>query len=227
MGRFEVNISMTLDPDSVQKAIDRISDLTTDLQQALDALCEWLLKQGVTIARLKLLGYEHAKGKSARGNLYKSIRYEMANGKSGTGYLIAGYPGDHMSELGQYSNISYAVFFEFGFGTGTYYTRSHNRLVTSTESYERNFDIGNIGSRSGRTKAHPSGRDVYRKIESYNTLTDSNGKEFFGWVYKDRMSGKFFVSHGQNPKPFMYETLQELRSKAESESQRIIAEYIP
>lgn len=221
------DISMTLDPASIQRAIEDLQDLTIDLQYALDSLCEWLLKQGVTIARFNLRSY-FAKGAGAnKGNLIRSIRYEMADGKSGEGYLMAGYPGDHMSDDPRYANVSYAVFFEFGFGTGNYYRKDGSR-IGSSKALKALKSQGLVAHSEGRTSAHPSGKGQYRKAAEYNIIANKHGGEFRGWVYKDRWTGKFYtVRGGQPPKPFMYNTLLDLTDKAEKEGARIIAEYLP
>ena len=223
-------IKMTLDPESIQNAIDEVTDLNLNLRYAMDCLCEWLLKQGVMIARMQLRGYLGKHGKPSKGNLYRSIRYEMANGKSGEGYLMAGYPGDHQSDNPQYANVSYAVFFEFGFGTGSYYYKQSQGggLMKTQASIDRNLSVGNFdASRTrGRTKSHPSGKGHYRDAEEYQ-IRQSNQGEFFGWVYKNKMDGKFYISEGQPPKPFMYNTYMELLEKAQKDGPRIIAEYLP
>ena len=221
------DISMTLDPASIQRTIEDLQDFTVDLKYALDSLCEWLLKEGVTIARMNLRSY-FAKGSGAsRGNLIRSIRYEMANGKSGEGYLMAGYPNDHMSDNPQYSNVSYAVFFEFGFGTGNYYRKDGSR-IESKKALKTLKAQGLVAHSEGRTSAHPSGKGQYRKASDFNIIANKDGGEFRGWVYKDRWTGKFYtVRGGQPPKPFMYNTLLDLEQKAQSDGGRIIAEYLP
>ena len=227
MGQIVIkDITINLDEASVQRAIDEIRDFSYDLNYALDALCKYLLERGVIVARMRLRNY--LSGKASNGNLAKSIRYELTNGKSGEGYLIAGYPGDTMYEG---SNVSYAVFFEFGFGPGNYYYPKNQggKLIKTQASIDRNLGAGNIdpSRTSGRTKEHESGKGHYRNAEEFNVMNTPNMGEFFGWVYKDRDTGHFYVSHGQNPKPFMYETMLYLMTEAERESGRIIAEYIP
>ena len=223
MGSFVIKtIDMTLNPESIQHAINIVNELRSDLPKALDALCEYLLKQGVFIAKMKLLGYTSRQGASARGDLYRSIRYEIEDGK---GYLLAGYPNDHGSDNPAWANISYAVFFEFGFGTSSNYDRG-GRLLKSESSVDKHMEHGLIGKRTGRTKNHPTDRDVYRRMEDYSVRKDSeDSPEYFGWVYKNKKDGKFYVSRGQNPKPFMYETLLALTEKAEQDGGRIIGTY--
>lgn len=223
-------ITMTLDPSSIQAAIDEVRDLELNLKYALDALCEWLLKNGITIAKMNLRRYLSKSNSGERsGLLTRSIRYEMENGTSGTGYLIAGYPGDHMSDNGQWANYSYAVFFEFGFGTGSYY-RKNGELIRSERYLSEYKSKGDVAHATGRTERHPTNPDVYRKMMDSKVL-NLNGEEFFGWVYKDGKTGKFYVSKGQNPKPFMYETMLYLEKQAQEEGgrklQQFITEYTP
>lgn len=220
-------IKMTLDPESIQHAIDDVRNLNTDLQMALDALCESLLKDGVMIARLNLRSY-FTKGDGAnKGNLLRSIRYEMANGKSGEGYLMAGYPNDHMSDNPLYSNVSYAVFFEFGFGTSNHYRQDGSR-INSSKAYNVLKSQGLVARSEGRTSDHPSKKGKYRPSKDYKMIENNNGGQFRGWVYKDRWTGKFYtVRGGQPPKPFMYNTLLDLMDKAQRNGANIIAEYLP
>lgn len=213
------NIEMTLDPESIQNAINEISELNGDLVRALDALTERLLKNGVMMARMKLRGFLNKNAGLSTGELSRSIHVEMENGSKG--YLVAGTPGD---SGGPYS---YAVYFEFGFGTGSHYRKQDGSLIKTTESVERHKQAGLISHSIGRLKDHPSGRDVYRDMESFPIRQDrEDGPEYFGWVYKDRRTGKFYISKGQNPKPFMYETFVYLSESAEKDGGRFIAEYI-
>ena len=233
MGEFTLKrITMTLDPQSIQNAIDEIKELDLNLKYALDALCEWLLKDGVMIAKMNLRSY-FTKGSGAgnrSGLLSRSIRYEMANGKSGRGYLIAGYPGDHMSDNPAWANYSYAVFFEFGFGTSSNYLEDNTLLTTENQIHDA-YNAGKISRSTGRTRRHPSDRDVYRRTKDFKIRESSSGTKFFGWVYKDAETGKFYVSQGQNPKPFMYQTMLDLAKRAEEEGgkklQQFIVEYTP
>ena len=229
MGEFVLKeISMTLDPESIQNAIDQVNMLSKDLKDALDALVKHLLEKGVNIARLKLKRFLTGTQESS-GNLATSIRVEMENGKAGVGYLCAGYPGDHESGNAKWENMSYAVFFEFGFGTGSYYYKQNQggRLIRNQESIDKNVAAGNIdASRTqGRTKEHPRMQGNYKDAEEYKIMSRPNEGEFFGWVYKDK-DGKFHVSKGQNPKPFMYNTLMFLTADAEDYGAGYIAEYI-
>lgn len=220
-------INMTLDPASIRKAIRDVEGITLDLKYALDALCKQMLEDGVQIARMQLRGYLSSSfGKAAKGNLFRSIRYEMADGSSGEGYLLAGYPGDHMSDDPRYANISYAVFFEFGFGTSNHY-RSDGSRINSTKALKILKAQWLVARSEGRISDHPSGNGQYRKAKEFRMYENKEGGQFRGWVYKDRWTGKFYtVKGGQPPKPFMYKTMLDLAERAEREGGRIIAEYM-
>lgn len=221
MGEFIIKqIDMTLDPSSIQRAIDQINELK-GLEPAMNKLCEAVLQEGRKVAMMNLIKY----GMSAR-NLRKSLRVEMNSGKANTGYLEAGYPGDHGSELAEYANVSYAVFIEYGFGTSSNYLSGH-RLIKSQRYLNYYKQYGGIEETTGRTKTHPSGRNGPKDLEEYSTMKLPNKGEFFGWVYKSRKDGKFYISRGQEPKPFMYDTLQELADYAERHGGELIAQYIP
>lgn len=213
------DITMTLDPDSIQRAIEEVSKLNTQIKDAMDALVDYLLNQGIMIAKLQVTTY----GLKHSGALRRSIHIEKADGEIGRGYIVAGTPGDTRYDGdGSYGNISYAVFVEFGFGTGNYYYKSGARMRNSYARKNPNL----VASSSGRTSRHPSGKYTYRPAKMYGLMKTKTGTEFRGWVYKNRDDGKFYISQGQPPKPFMYNTLLELTDKAEKEGPRIVAQYI-
>ena len=66
-------ISMTLDPASIQKAIDEVNSMSGRLKEALDKVCEWLLAEGVKVAKIRLLRYG-----VPQGPLYNSIKQAIA-----------------------------------------------------------------------------------------------------------------------------------------------------
>lgn len=207
------DIQMTLDPSSIDDAIRQIEDLQGNLKNALDALRDYLLKDGITIARLNLRRYGF-RGKSSGSPLAQSIRVETADGKTGEGYLVAGYPGDHGYDGPGYENISYAVFIEFGFGAGA---------VT------RSKKTGKVKAAHGTMAHHIATEKAGYKygVNGFKKGTTPKGQTFRGWVYKNRKNDHFYVSQGQPPKPFMYDTLLDLADKADKDGGRIIAEYIP
>lgn len=222
MGSFVLkNIEMTLDPESIQRAVDEVVDFKSDFKHAMNLLCGYLLRNGVRIARQKLEGYGISDGSA----LSATIRFEVETGETFEGHVVAGYPGDHLSEDGKYSNVSYAVFVEYGFGTGNYYRRDGSR-INSGKALRHLMKTGGIARASGRTKNHPSGLGRYRAASEFKMMSNKNRGEFRGWVYKDRVTGKFYTSEGQPPKPFMYNTYLELMAKAERDGGRLLGMYI-
>ena len=221
MGEFvlkEIDIDLTR--ESFNNAIEQVNNLKNNLVGALDALVKELLEKGKEVAEFQLSMYQSVKNADLRtGDLIGSIRVEMANGTSSEGYILAGYPGDSNGEY------SYAVYFEFGYGTADVYTED-GKLLRSEEQVEKASSRNMISKVSGRKKNHPSGREVYRDMEDYNIITMDSGHEYHGWVYKDKRSGKFYTAHSQNPKPFMYKTLMSMTEKAEKEGPQYIVNYI-
>ena len=206
--RKDLKISLD-DPASIDRAIDAINNIAKGLPKAMDSLCNFLVKKGVTIAQQQL----NSLCVSKSGDLYDSIRFELSDGGKGIAYVVAGYPDDHMSDNPAYTRISYAVFVEFGYGTGSYYDTT-NTLITEQRRIDTRVEFGHK-PRYGRSQEHPSGRYRYRDAETYKAIKASTGEKFLGWKYLDRKTGKWSVSYGQNPKPFMYRTLLELADIAE------------
>ena len=222
MGEFVLrNIEMTLDPASIRNAINEITDFKSDFKHAMELLGRNLLRSGVRIARQKLEGYGISDGSA----LSATIRFEIEGGDSFVGHVVAGYPGDHLADDGKYSNVSYAVFVEFGFGTGNYYRRDNSRINTA-KALRHLAKTGGIARASGRTKNHPSGNGNYRSASEFKMMRNSVRGEFRGWIYKDRVTGKFYTSEGQPPKPFMYNTYLALMDKAEKDGGRLIGMYV-
>ena len=219
---FRKDFIIDLDnPDTIQHAIDTITALSEAIPEALTRMVKSLCESGVVIARQKI----DELCVSPSGQLAQSVRFEMEGGGKAVGYVIAGYPFDHYSENDKYSDVSYAVFVEFGYGTANYYDTS-GKLVVEESRIEHRKETG-IKPESGRYREHrsaPSG--YYRSNETYGILKGNDGQYYYGWKYQDRRTGKWYTSHGQNPKPFMYKTLQELAKKAEMDAGTKMGMYI-
>ena len=121
------NISMTLDPASIQKAIDEVNSMSGRLKEALDKVCEWLLAEGVKVAKIRLLRYG-----VPQGPLYNSIKQVAFDPQKGVGYITAGegllaggISGGAEGKTSKWPLMSYAVFIEFG--TGTYKKRAEEK----------------------------------------------------------------------------------------------------
>lgn len=208
--RKELTISLD-DPQSIQNAIDAINKLSESIPKVMTSLCNYLAKKGQTIAQQEL----KALGAFDSGDLYNSIRFELADGTNGVAYVVAGYPFDHYSDNPKYTDISYAVFVEFGYGTANYYDTTGS-LVDMQRRIDKRIENGEIPD-SGRYQTHKSGNGRYRDAETYGKLKGADGRYFYGWKYFNRRTGKWSTSYGQNPKPFMYNTLQKLSKMAEQE----------
>ena len=216
------NIEMTLDPESIDRAIEAVNNFKSDLQSALDELCKYLLNKGVNVARQKLNGYGIGDGSA----LSASIRTEMEDGSEFVGHIVAGYPGDHQSDNPKYADVSYAVFVEYGFGTANYYRRDGSRI--STNKQLKILQQQHLVAKSvGRTSSHPTAnKETYRPASDFKLMSYKGMGEFRGWVYKSRKDGKFYVSAGQPPKPFMYNTYIDLMNTAEQRGALIIGMFI-
>lgn len=98
MSRVLKNIDMTLDDDSIEKAIREVNSFRKQLQDALDALCERLLDEGVEVVKMQILSMPAVD----TGALMASIGHGAFDRTSGTGVIYAG--------------AYYAMFVEFGTG---------------------------------------------------------------------------------------------------------------
>ena len=229
MGEYVLtNIDITLDSESIGRAIATIESFESDLKYALDKVVDEFLNLGKGIASMKLKKYLTSDNADLRsGALLASIRVEMKNGETGTGYICAGYPGDHGKE--KHTDMSYAVFFEFGTGVASYYKKENQGggLIKGEASVERHLEHGyyDASRTSGRTKNHPTGRDVYKSHDDAKIMSTPQRGEFYGWVYKDG-SGHYRITQGQSPKPFMYDTLMWLTNEAESRGGYLVYKYL-
>lgn len=92
------NIEMTLDPDSIEKAIQAVNDLKDNLERATTRLIEHLTEQGVDFARIEIIMFDKPPYDS--GELYDSISAGMQNAHEGV--VVTG--------------VMYAAFVEYGTG---------------------------------------------------------------------------------------------------------------
>lgn len=118
------NINMTLDPESIENAIQEVERFEMVLKPAMQCLIEYLASKGVEIARAELLwvgGSNTGGGASGdepieneaweTGALSESIRYEMGEGEA---KIFAG-EGLH-NAMGDANSPSYAMYVEYGNG---------------------------------------------------------------------------------------------------------------
>lgn len=98
------DIQMTLDPESIDRAIREVNLFESKLKPAMTHLIDRLAAKGVEIARAELIFFDDPAYRT--GALSESIKYES---KEGEASVIAGEGLE--SEYG-----SYAVFVEYGTG---------------------------------------------------------------------------------------------------------------
>jgi len=208
MGQIIIKrINMTLDPKSIENAINEVNHLQTDIKYALDAVCGYFLERGVAIARVNLMHY----GAMRSGDLYKSIRHGAFDSNTGVGYITAGEGLEAGNGIG-----SYAVLIEFGFG-GNY------KVIDEDGSARSNTEIGRRGLSHVLTK-----QVGYKTNINKRKISANHGKSLQpGWIYFNRRENHFYFSTGQPPKPFMYNTLCDLAEEAAKDGGRILAQYIP
>lgn len=196
------NIQMTLDPASIEKAIREVELLRGSLKPALDAFCDWLASYGEEVAVANIVQL----GAVSTGALMNSVK----SGREGDVWFVSA--GDENTEIETrdgYSITNYALFVEYGTG-----------MIKASE-------------------IHPSYRlnkmaEEYNRKRNYNINkhTPRNGKfEVNGWVFKtgeagNKDSGHFYTTQGQPARPFMYNTLLDLRREAELVGGKMVAQYI-
>lgn len=198
------NIEFTLDPASIERAIELVERLKTDLSGALKRVCETLAQRGVEMAKANII-ILGAVGET--GNLLNSVKY-FPEGE--VWYISA---GDKSTEIDQdsegqrsgYKVTNYAVFVEYGTGAVTEkqmhptYIDPRNPMMTALRK-KLNYDRNHNKVRKGK-------------------------REVSGWVYKK--GNRFYTAHGMPARPFMYNTMLELQQEAQLIGGRMVAEYIP
>ena len=142
MSRVLKNIDMTLDDDSIEKAIREVNSFREQLQDALDGLCERLLDEGVEVARMQIMAMPAVD----TGALMASIGHGAFDRTSGTGIIYAG--------------AYYAMFVEFG--TGIVGKANPHPMAGQTDSAV----LGANGSVYDRydTNKHGAKGWLYRKV---------------------------------------------------------------
>ena len=99
------DIEITLDPKSIDRALKEVKTLDRNTKEMTNAMCNYLLDEGVKIAQNELKSY-----KMAGGPLYNSVRRMRFVKTKGEGYIRAG-EGLKSGAPG----TSYAMFVEYGF----------------------------------------------------------------------------------------------------------------
>ena len=203
MSRIVISkISMTLDPDSIQQAISTIKDIQVRLRIVLDAFCQYLLKEGVEIARVQLHSYGVKDGPLSNSIKFVYNRQEHVGFiTAGEGLLAGGISGGAEGLHSKYPLMSYAVFVEYG--TGKY-----------------------ASGEGGKAKKQEP-KTWKPTLNLQGTKKQEEAKPDKTWVYLNEKDNKFYTTSGQPPKPFMHTTYTELYYKAKMEAPKLIAEYFP
>lgn len=100
------NIEMTLDPDSIQRAIDEINLFESQLKPAMQCLIDYLCSKGVEIARAELIFFDDPAYRT--GALSESV---TCHTEEGTGTVTA---GEGLKDGN--GDQSYAIYVEYGTG---------------------------------------------------------------------------------------------------------------
>ena len=197
LGDIEIRLD---DPKSINDAITKVNLIKYGLNTAMKSLQEYLLDQGVIIARQRLV--RMSTEDVTDGDLYSSIErsnfvYNESTGK-GVAFIMAGYN----LKTGK-NGMSYAVYVEFG--TGIYKKSEETEAKKSSPT-----------SIWGPKLNLPAKRD-----QQPETAT---GKK---WVYFNEKDGNWYTTSGQPPKHFMADTLYELWSKGNDFAAKLIADHLP
>lgn len=195
----EISIDIT-DPKSINDAITKVNLIKYGINKAMKALEEYLLDQGVIIARQRLV--QMSKEDVSGGDLYESIErssfvYNESTGK-GVAFIMAGYN----TKRGKDGN-TYAVYVEFGTGTYSKQKQEEQKKAASTTSW-------------GEALKLPPKKEEIPK---------SSGKD--KWVYFNEKDGNWYTTSGQPPKLFMTNTMYELWQKGNDLAAKLIKENLP
>ena len=195
-------INITLDPASISKAILKISMIQAGLNRAVKAMYDYLLTEGVTIARMEIVRLCNADRMS--GDLWMSVKSSpefVFDESTGTGkaYITAGEGLKTGSD-----GMSYAVYVEFG--TGAY---SEERQKQEASSKRSVTSWGAALKLPGKTKQPET------KLESVKP-----------WRFQGK-DGKWYTTVGQRPKPFMRNTKYELWQRAQKKWTELLNQYLP
>lgn len=202
MARYDFgDIQISLDdPRSISEAITKINLLRSGLNRALRALHEYMLEEGVTIARSEIVRLCDRDKMS--GDLWMSVKstpsftFDETTGK-GKGYIMAG-EGLKRGKDG----MSYAVYVEFG--TGVLSEQAKAKRATSNNSlWKANLKL-------------PGKKETPATPETSKT-----------WTYYNEKDGHYYTTSGQPPKHFMANTMYELWSKAQKKWTELIEQYVP
>lgn len=201
MAKFDLGeIEITLDEASLSKAVLQFNLIQRGLNKALKAMYQFLLDEGVTIARFEIVRLCDKNWMT--GDLWMSVGSSSEftfDEKTGNGkaYITA---GDGLKKGSD--GMSYAVYVEYG--TGIY-------------SEERKKQEAKMSSRSffGGALKLPGANQNNQTMESVKPM------HFRG------SDGKWYTIYGQTPKPFMRNTMYDLWVKAKGKWAELLNKYLP
>lgn len=204
MASFDLGeIEITLDPSSIGNAILKISMIQAGLNRALRAMYDYLLDEGVTIARMEIVRLCSLDDRMS-GDLWMSVKSSpefVFDETTGTGkaYITAG-EGLKTGKDG----MSYAVYVEFG--TGAF---SEKRKKQEAEAKQPATSWGSTLKLPESKKTTESTLEAIKPMHFQGT------------------DGKWYTTYGQRPKPFMRNTKFELWQRAQKKWSELLSQYLP
>ena len=197
-GTIDISID---DPKSIDVAMLKVLQLKRGLTKAMNELNEFMLDEGVKIARYEIVRLSDADRMS--GDLWMSVKSSTAlafDEETGRwrGYISA---GDGL-KTGK-DGMSYAVYVEFGTGVHSEESAKKKEAVKSNTSW-------------GSALKLPGNKNNQTAPESAKA-----------WTYYNEKDGNYYTTSGQPPKHFMANTMYELWSKAQKKWTQLINQYVP
>ena len=199
MGRIVLKrITMTLDEDSIQAAIDQVKLVKSGLANALSKLAKTLTETGIDVAKMNIASM----GAVSSSGLFNSI----------DGYYN---PKTHRGVI--YSSAPYAILVEYG--TGIVGENSPHPGITDSDWMDpESTSIGGHTYSDYDQNEHGDAGWWYPSPEGwYTPKTGLTNEE--GWPLA--------WTRGMPSRPFMYDTFRELEALAEESGMTIIAEFFP
>ena len=191
-------IDILLDkPSTIISAASKVSNIERGVKKATKALQDYMLDEGVEIAKSELVRLiESSEGGSLHGSIKKKeFVYDESKGVS-TGYITAG-EGLKQGKDG----MTYAVYVEYGTGS-------------KKKSSEK---------KSSQTGLWSPKLNLPAKANAQETpQTAAKPMHFF-----DEDEGKWYTTYGQSPKPFMANAMYKLMSEANKKAAELVAENLP
>ena len=188
MGQFVLkNIDMTLDPDSIQAAIDEVLKLKTDLADALAEFTKVLTAQGAEIAQMYIIqmdavwtGLLSEVGmqweydiKTHEGHVFTDIEYAVLV-EYGTGYVGKNHPHPGISDPEWKNPESTNI---FGHEYSSYDQNEHKEKGWYYPA-PWGWIIGSKGDSLAWTMGRPSKPFMYRTFRDLEAEAEARGATF-------------------------------------------------